>query len=176
MAERVTNDFATVLAQALSNTGTTVTVGAAPPSDLTTGNFRVRVENADANGNPTGVNVEFMNVTALGNPTTIWTVTRQAENADRFPAVAHPAGSIVTHVLTAAALTTLVAAGPSGSGATQAGLDAEAATRASADTALSGRVATLEAGGGVSAIVTNTGDPDPDPAAHPEGTLWFDLR
>ena len=55
--------------------------------------------------NPAGTNVEYMRVTGSGaSGASPWTVTRESEDALRFPRVAHPAGSVVTQVLSRDAL------------------------------------------------------------------------
>jgi hypothetical protein len=58
---------------------------------------------------PLGTNVEFMRVQGSGAAgASPWTVQRASEDATRFPAVAHAAGSIITQVESAGALRALM--------------------------------------------------------------------
>jgi hypothetical protein len=94
------NDFGTLLGGSATSGAGTLTVEAPAPTALQGGPFRIRVEDVDADGKPAGTHVEYMLVTA-GQSGTSWTVTRGQEGTS---AVAHAAGSLVTHVLTAAGL------------------------------------------------------------------------
>jgi hypothetical protein len=137
MAERVANDFATTLAVSLSSSANSVVLSAPPPSELVASGdtFRLRIEDA-VSEQPAGTNVEFVTVTNVSGSTL--TILRSSESSSRFPAVAHAQGSIVTHVLTAGALASLIST--VGSGATQAELNAETTARQTADDALTAAV------------------------------------
>lgn len=92
MPETFANEFTTALDGSITDTVTSLTVLHTPPTGLT-GNFRIRIDN------------EFMLVTAIGGTgNKDWTVTREAEEASRFPAGAHSDGALVAHVLTSGAL------------------------------------------------------------------------
>lgn len=89
------NGLVTTLAAAVvDTTGTSLTVAAAAPASLQSGQFRIRIDN------------EIMVVTA-GQSTTTWTVTRGAEGST---AATHANGAKIRHYLTAASL--LLAAVP----------------------------------------------------------------
>lgn len=116
--ERLANDFVTaVAAPGIGGLvgDTSLPVSAAAVLDLRNpagqgAEFTIRVEDADGSGNPAGTNVEYMRVVGSGAAgASPWTVQRAAEEASRFPVVAHAAGSVVSHVVTTATLRALLA-------------------------------------------------------------------
>lgn len=92
MPENFANDYESALFAGISNSDTSLTVDSATGAPAA--NFRIRVEN------------EFMLVTNVSGTT--FTVTRGIEGST---AVSHSAGAVVTHVLTAAGLSTGIADG-----------------------------------------------------------------
>lgn len=102
MTERLANEAQSTLTAGIDDNDLTLTVAAASAFP-NAGNFRLRVEDADDDGNPTGENVELMLATAVASST--FTVTRGIESTT---AVAHAAGSVATHVLTAGGITQYV--------------------------------------------------------------------
>jgi hypothetical protein len=90
MTEQYTNYARSALESSISGNATSLTV-LDPSSFPTTGNFRIVVDN------------EILLVTAVAYST--FTVQRGYENT---PAVAHYAGAIVAHVLTAGGLTAII--------------------------------------------------------------------
>lgn len=90
MAESFANQAQTTLDGAINDSVTSIAV-ASTAGFPSSGDFRIRVDD------------EFMLVTG-GQGTTTWTVTRECEDAARFPAASHSSGATVTQVITAATL------------------------------------------------------------------------